>query len=143
MSNCTQIVSTKTTQRWQCTHCSQKSVADSQDNQIAPVLDKKSHGVHQYKLCILQWNANSIHREQLLLEDILEATNVDVVCIQETKLQPKDKPPELRSVSAVPRDRPMQGGGESGPYGLRPKTDSLQNQPPTFQQFKRNREADD
>ena len=37
MSNCTQIVRTQTTQRWQCAHCSQKPVADSQDNQMAPV----------------------------------------------------------------------------------------------------------
>ena len=53
MSNHTQIVRTQTTQRWQCTHCSQKLVADRQDNQIAPVLDKKSPGAHQYLSCIL------------------------------------------------------------------------------------------
>ena len=61
---------------------------------MAPVLDKKSRGVHQYQLRILQWNANGIHRELPLLED-LETTNVEVACIQETKLQPKDKTPEL------------------------------------------------
>ena len=87
--------------RWQCTHCSQKPVADSQGNQMAPVLDKKSPGVHQYQLCILQWNANDIHRELSLLKDLLEATNVDVVCIQETKLQPKDKTPERRRVTVI------------------------------------------
>ena len=37
MSNRTQIVRAQTTQRWQCTHCSQKPV---EDNQMAPVLDK-------------------------------------------------------------------------------------------------------
>ena len=55
------------------------------DNQITTVVDKKSPSVHQYQLCILQWHTNSIHRELPLLEDLLEATNVDVDCIQETK----------------------------------------------------------
>ena len=45
------------------THCSQKPVADSEDNQMTPVLNKKSPGVHQHQLCILQWNANGIHRQ--------------------------------------------------------------------------------
>ena len=65
---------------------------------MAPVLDKKSLGVHQYQLHIHHWKANSIHRELPLVEDLLEATNVDVVCIQETKLQPKDKTPVLSDV---------------------------------------------
>ena len=102
---------------------------------MAPVLDKKSPGVHQYQLHILQWNANSIHREQPHLKDLLEATNVDVVCIQDTKLQPKDKIPELRNISAVLRDRSVQREAR-GSYDLHPKTDSLQNQPTTGQQLK-------
>ena len=68
---------------------------------MAPMSDKKSPDVHQYQLCILQWNANGIHRELPLQEDLLEATNVDVVCIPETKLQPKDKTPELRNFCAI------------------------------------------
>ena len=105
MSNRTKIVRTQTTQRWQCTHCSQKPVEDSQDSQMVPVLDKKSPGVHQYQLRILQCNANGIHRELPLLEDLLEASNVD--CIQETKQQPKDKIPEVKNLSAVQSDRPV------------------------------------
>ena len=100
MSNRTHIVRT---QKWQRSHCFQKPVAD---NQMAPMLDKISPGVHQYLLRILQWNANCIHP---LLDDRLEATNVDVVCIQETKLRPKDKTPELINFSAVQCDRPVQG----------------------------------
>ena len=76
---------------------------------MAPVLDMKSPAVHQYQFHILQCNANGIHRELSLLEDLLEATNVDVACIQDTKLQPKDKTPELTNFSAVRRDRPVQG----------------------------------
>ena len=81
MSNRTQIVRTQATRRWQCTHCSQKPVAESQDIKMAPVLDNKSPGVHQYQLHILQWNADSIHRELQLLEDPFGATNVDEVYI--------------------------------------------------------------
>ena len=114
MSNRTQIVRTKTTQRWQCTHCSQKPIADSHDNQMVPVLDMTSPSVHQCNLRILQWNANGIHRELPFLEDLLEAANVDVVCIQETKLQPKYKTPELRNFSVVHSDRPVQGEASGG-----------------------------
>ena len=95
-------------QRWQCTHCSKKPVSDSEDNQEAKVLDKKRPSVHQPQLRIIQWNAKIIHRELPLLQDLLEANNVDVVCTQETKLQPKDRTPELRRFSAVRRDRPVQ-----------------------------------
>ena len=45
---------------------------------MAPVLDKKSPGVCQYQLRILQWNTNGIHRELELQEDLLEATNGDM-----------------------------------------------------------------
>ena len=104
----TQIVRTQMIQRWQCTHCSKKPVSDSEDNQEAKVLDKKRPSVHQPQLRIIQWNAKIIHRELPLLQDLLEANNVDVVCTQETKLQPKDRTPELRRFSAVRRDRPVQ-----------------------------------
>ena len=63
---------------------------------------------------ILQLNTNDIHRELPLLEDLLEASNVDVAYIQETKLQPKDKTPELRNFSAVRRDRSVQGEARGG-----------------------------
>ena len=107
-------VRTQMTQRWQCTHCSQKPVADSEDNQMASVLDKKIPGVHQYQLSILQWNANGNHRELPLLEDLLEATDVDVAYIQETKLQSKYMTPELRNISAVRHNRPVHGGKREG-----------------------------
>ena len=76
---------------------------------MAPLLDKKSHGAQQYLLCILQWNAYGIHAELPLLEDLLESTNVDEVCIQEAKLQPIDKTLELRNFSAVRCDQPVHG----------------------------------
>ena len=46
---------------------------------MAPVLDKKSPGAYQCQLRIFLWNHNGIHIELLPLEDLLEATNVDVV----------------------------------------------------------------
>ena len=39
---------------------------------------------------------------------------MDVVCIQETKLQPKYKTPELRKFSADRRDRTVQGEARGG-----------------------------
>ena len=77
---------------------------------MAPVLDNESPGVHHYQLRILQWNANSVHRELSFLEELVEATVVDVACIQEATLQSKDKIPVLRNFSAVRRDRPVKRG---------------------------------
>ena len=57
---------------------------------MAPVFDKKSTGIHQYQVRILQSSTNGIHRELQLQEDQLEATNIDVACNHETKLQPRD-----------------------------------------------------
>ena len=105
----TQIVRTRLTQRWQCTHCSKKPVADGDDNQNAPLSDQKNPGGHLPKLRIPQWISNGIHRELPLLEDLIEANYVDVVCVKEMRLQPKDETPELRNFSAVRRDRPVQG----------------------------------
>ena len=107
--NCMMFNHTQTTQRWQCIHCSQKPVADRLDNQMAHMLDRKSHDVRQNQLRILQWNANGIHAELPLLEDLLEFSNMDVVCIQETKLKPKDKTLVLRNFIGVRRDRPVTG----------------------------------
>ena len=81
---------------------------------MAPVLDNKCSGICQYQLRILLWNANDIHRELPLMDDFLESTNVDVVCIQVTSLKPKDKTPELINFSAVRRDRPVQGEARGG-----------------------------
>ena len=81
---------------------------------MAPVLCRKCPGVHQCQRRIPQWNANGIHRELPLLKDLFEATNVHVVCIQETKLQPLDKTHDLRNFSAVRRDRPVQVEARGG-----------------------------
>ena len=110
---------------------------------MAPVLDKKSPGVQQYQIRILQWNANGIHRELPHREVLLEATNVDVVCVQETNLQPNDKNPELRNFRVVRRDRSVQRKARGGPYDIYPKADSPQNQPPTGQRLKSDGEIDD
>ena len=61
--NCMQhpIERTQMIQRWQFTKCSQKPVADGDDKKQQSVLDKKSSCLHIPQLCILQWNANSIH----------------------------------------------------------------------------------
>ena len=114
MSNRTHIVRTQTAQRWQCSHCSQKPVADSQDKQIALVFNKKSPGVYQYQLRVLQLNANGIHIELPLLEYILKATNVNVVCIQKTKLQLKHKTHKLRNFIAVRCNRPVRSEARGG-----------------------------
>ena len=71
---------------------------------MTSALDKKSTAVHQYHLRILQWNTNGIHGELPHQESLIEATNMDVVCIQEIKLQTKDKTPQLSNFSDDRRD---------------------------------------
>ena len=144
MFNRTVIVRTQTTQIWQCTDCSQNPVADSQDKQMAPLFDEKSLDVHQYQLRIHQGNANGIHVEITFLEVLLDATNMDVVCTQETEQQPKYKSPEFRNIRAVQPDGPVQGVARGGGgYDIHPITESLQNLPPTGQQLLHDEETDD
>ena len=67
-----------------------------------------------HRIRILQWNANGILRELHLLENLLQEKDVDVACIQETKLIPPDEMPELQHYTALRKDRENPGEARGG-----------------------------
>ena len=78
-------------------------------------LNKQCQGPKQDQLFILQWNSNGILREVAALEAVLPSLQVDIECIQETKLLPKDKTAEIPQYRTVRLDRQIlreaSGGG--------------------------------
>ena len=101
-------------QGWCCPKCIQQQNATGQPTNQPIRLDPKTTGAKQAQIRILQWNANGIHRELPLLEELLEKNNVDIACIQESRLLPKDRTPELHHFNAIRRDRPVQGEARGG-----------------------------
>ena len=79
-----------------------------------PQLDKDYQGPRQYQLVILQLNANSILYKVAMFETILASLQVDVACIHETKLLPKDKTHEITQYRAVGRGRQIQWESRAG-----------------------------
>ena len=61
---------------------------------------------------ILQWNANGIGNKQTELSIFIEAHNVKVSTIQESKLTAKSRSPNIQNYTLVRHDRRQgQGGG--------------------------------
>ena len=102
---------------------------------------------------IPQWNANGIHTELPLLEDLLEPATVDVVlskkqnCSQKTRHLTSetsvlsDVIDQRKQKSKGKREGEVRGGSERGkPYDVHSKIDSSESQPLTGQQLKRNGE---
>ena len=60
---------------------------------------------------ILQWNANGIGNNQMELSIFLEAHNVKVAAIQESKLMAKSRSPNIQNNTLVRQDRRQSPGG--------------------------------
>ena len=60
---------------------------------------------------ILQWNANGIGNKQTELSSFLEAHNVKVAAIQESKLTVKSRSPNIQDYTLVRHDRRQGPGG--------------------------------
>ena len=60
---------------------------------------------------ILQWNANGIGSKQTELSIFLEAHNVKVAAIQESKLTAKSRSPNIQNYTLVRQDRRLGPGG--------------------------------
>ena len=60
---------------------------------------------------ILQWNANGIGNKQMELSIFLEAHNVKVVAIQESKLTAQSRSPNIQNYTLVRQDRCLGPGG--------------------------------
>lgn len=129
----------RATPQWRCKACLENDQPIDEVSSIKHELDKKSKGITQQQLRILQWNANGIFRELPLLKDRLASLKIDVACIQETKLLPSDRTPELRQYAAIRQDWHIQGEARGGgllifvrktlPYRIAPL---LTRAPPAF-----------
>ena len=95
---------------WKCPHCIPKKpkVVDT-----APHLrsaEPKAAFIQRGALRILQWNADGVGTKMPELESRVREFEVDIVLIQESKLQAKHRTPQLQGYSVVRRDRGSRGG---------------------------------
>ena len=80
---------------WRCIFSNSRPNFELNHLGAEPRLNKQYHGSKQNQLVVLQCNANGILREVVALKTVLASLQVDVACIQETKLLPMDKAPEI------------------------------------------------
>ena len=58
-------------------------------------------------LKILQLNINGINNKLAELQQFLNEENIDIAAIQETRLHPSNKTPEIKGYSCTRKDRPI------------------------------------
>ena len=97
--------------RWKC-----DSYVDSQtrstSNTYLPT--SRSKRCLRQSLQLLQWNCCGAQSKQAEIVDALRDNNIDVACIQETKLRDNDKTPKFSVYTSIRQDRTnraVAGGG--------------------------------
>ena len=65
---------------------------------------------------ILQWNDNGIGNKQTKLSIFLEAHNVKVAAIQESKLTAKSRSPNIQNYTLVRQDQPLSSPRPNGKH---------------------------
>ena len=99
---------------WNCPKCVLAETPDSvNENELGDEAKSSSKGFKEKSLCIMQWNADHLKSKLPELKVQLEANDVDVCMIQESKLKPTDSLPKLPGYVSIRHDRKggMQGGG--------------------------------
>ena len=86
-----------------CTRCSHAPPPPPTPAHMPTISDKTFN--------ILQWNANGIGSKQTELSIFLEAHNVKVAAIQESKLTAKSRSPNIQNYTLVRQDRRLGPGG--------------------------------
>ena len=93
---------------WICTACmtppQPRAPTPPPSSTHTPTMSDKSFN-------ILQWNANGIGNKQTELSIFLEAHNVKVAAIQESKLTAKSRSPDIQNYTLVGHDRRQGPGG--------------------------------
>ena len=100
---------------WSCSACENPA---ERSFRTAPTeaepISERTEGDHQSSHRVLQWNADGLATKASELEDVMRRQRIDLVNVQETKLQPHMMTPKMRGYTAVNReDRRggMKGGG--------------------------------
>ena len=93
---------------WICTACmtppQPRAPSPPPSHAHTPIMSDKTSN-------ILQWNANGIGNKQTKLSIFLEAHNVKVAAIQESKLTAKSRSPNIQNYTLVRHDRRQGPGG--------------------------------
>ena len=75
---------------WSCSACA--NPAERSFRTAPPTADpisERTDGDYQSSLRILQWNADGLATKMIELEDMMQRQRIDLVNVQETKLQPQ------------------------------------------------------
>ena len=100
---------------WICPACTSQTSPANQQSVSSPktAKDKQSAFIQRGCLRVLQWNANGLKTKTLELVDALKSLDIDICCIQETKLCAKDRMPRFAGYTAIRLDRAndQSGGG--------------------------------
>ena len=72
---------------------------------------------HNGILKILQLNINGINNKMAELQQFLNEENIDVAAIQETRLHPLNKTPEIKGYSCTRKDRPLPASSKAKTNG--------------------------
>ena len=97
--------------QWKCKKCTmlqQNCLAESTNCELPrptnSIPSKPQLLIFQNKLKIYQWNADSIHPKFLELPNLLINSDIDILAVQESKLQKADKTPFIEGYAAVRKD---------------------------------------
>ena len=84
--------------------CQPKSKTHSSHSKTPP---HNMNPSHNRTLKILQLNINGINNKIAELQQFLNEENIDIAAIQETRLHPSNKTPEIKGYSCTRKDRPL------------------------------------
>ena len=105
-------------QSWVCTSCKEALAMEAErppdPAQRIMFPSEQSIGQTATEVHIMQWNANGILREVEELEQYITTRDIDVCCVQESKLLPKDTLPSMSNYNVVRKDRIITESGRGG-----------------------------
>ena len=101
---------------WSCKHCLTKQLSSDHcttfnGNLLESKNAREGPKVEQNKLRILQWNCDGIGNKMIELRKRAIDQNLDVILIQETKLDPTNKTPAIPGYAPFRTDRKNKKGG--------------------------------
>ena len=99
---------------WRCGVCRDAEVAQQVPQQGTQLPEIKMDTNIRPVTRFLQWNADGVLNSWYELELFLEEEEIDVCCVQETKLRPTDRVRRMKNYVVVRKDRMVEGGARGG-----------------------------
>jgi hypothetical protein len=106
----------KKSKHWECTSCIENQAQDAvNDPEVNPVSSRECVSGVRCGLQVLQWNVDGIGTAIAdVISLVREDPGLDVLLLQETKLNPANPTPTLLGYSVIRRDQPPARGGGGG-----------------------------